>query len=63
MLTARTCATADGHRQNPKDKRQRGHQNRTQALATGVERGIEQIVSFLVHLIGEFNNQDCVLRR
>ena len=61
MLAAGTGAGAGRHRQHAEDERQRGHQDGAQALTASRQRGAEQILAFLVQLIGELNNQNGVL--
>ena len=62
-LAAGTGARADGEGQDAEQEGQRGHQNGTQAHTRRLNGRLDEIASLVMQLLGEFNDQNGVLRR
>jgi hypothetical protein len=56
-------AGRQGQRQHAEDEGEAGHQDRAQADARGLERGLDHALALLLRLFGELDHQDRVLGR
>jgi hypothetical protein len=65
MAMAAVGAGAGGNRQRQHAEHEgdRGHQDRPEAQAAGLERGLDQVLALLLQFAGELDDQDRVLRR
>ena len=63
VLAAGTGARADGEGQDAEQEGQRGHQDGTQAHTRRLNGRLDEIASLVMQLLGEFNDQNGVLRR